>query len=97
MPCYKLGLRFGRDDILKRFLESGRTGLYFAVESAGEVGAGDTFTLLYRGNHGLTVADMARVYAHDKDEVRTLRRLLQLQDVSPSWRNYFRRQLDKSR
>lgn len=41
LPCYKLGLRFRRDDIVKRFLESGRTGMYFAVTLEGEVGAGD--------------------------------------------------------
>ena len=41
MPCYKLGIRFGRMDILKRFLKSGRTGFYFAVTTEGEVGAGD--------------------------------------------------------
>ncbi len=39
MPCYKLGLRFGRDDIIKRFLQSGRTGWYGAVIEEGEVGA----------------------------------------------------------
>jgi len=40
MPCYKLALRFGRDDTLKRFLASARTGLYVAVEHAGEVEVG---------------------------------------------------------
>lgn len=38
MPCYKLGIRFGRPDIIKRFLASGRTGFYFAVLQEGEVG-----------------------------------------------------------
>ena len=40
MPCYKLGIRFGRSDIIKRFLASGRTGFYFAVLREGDVGAG---------------------------------------------------------
>jgi MOSC domain-containing protein YiiM len=95
MPCYKLGLRFGRDDILKRFLASGRTGMYLAVEREGEVEAGDTFTLLSRDSHGLTIADMTRVFAHDKDDIDLLRRLVQLPGLSPSWRGYFQRQLDK--
>src|SRR5207302_8414371 len=46
MPCYKLGLRFGRSDVIKRFLVSERTGFYFAVLQEGEVGAGDTITLI---------------------------------------------------
>ena len=40
MPCYKLGIRFNRPDILKRFLASGRTGFYFAVLQEGEVEPG---------------------------------------------------------
>jgi len=42
LPCYKLGLRFGRDDIVKRFLASGLTGFYFKVVVEGDVGAGDS-------------------------------------------------------
>src|SRR6266478_2351379 len=41
MPCFKLGLRFGRDDMVKRFLASFRTGFYFSVAAEGEVAAGD--------------------------------------------------------
>jgi MOSC domain-containing protein YiiM len=40
-PCYKLGIRFGRHDIVKRFLRSGRSGFYVAVLKEGEIGAGD--------------------------------------------------------
>ena len=42
MPCFKLGIRFDRSDIVKRFLQSGRTGFYFAVLREGEVTAGDS-------------------------------------------------------
>jgi MOSC domain-containing protein YiiM len=82
LPCYKLGLRFGRDDILKRFLASGRTGLYMAVEQEREVEAGATFTLLSRDDHGVTVADITRVYAHEKDDVDTMQRLVHLASLS---------------
>jgi len=34
MPCYKLGIKFGRADIMKRFLASRRSGFYFAVKDA---------------------------------------------------------------
>ena len=40
MPCYKLGLKFNRTDIIKRFLASRRTGFYFAVLKEGGVEAG---------------------------------------------------------
>src|SRR5207244_8202025 len=41
MPCYKLAVRFGRHDIVKRFLKSRRSGFYLAVEREGDIGAGD--------------------------------------------------------
>jgi MOSC domain-containing protein YiiM len=48
LPCYKLGIKFGRADILRRFLQSRRTGFYFAVLKEGAVKAGDTFARLSR-------------------------------------------------
>src|SRR5438874_13359509 len=58
LPCYKLGLKFGRDDILKRFLQSGLTGFYFAVLKEGNVAAGDPIRLLHRDEDQVKVADI---------------------------------------
>ena len=80
MPCYKLGLRFGRDDILKRFLASGRTGLYVeAEELEGEgVAAAQATSRRVCDSHGVTVADITRVHAHEKDDVYTTQCLMLL-------------------
>ena len=48
VPCYKLGLKFGRDDMVKRFLASERTGFYLRVIAEGEVAAGDDIMVLSR-------------------------------------------------
>src|SRR4029079_19518830 len=56
MPCYKLGIKFGRADIIKRFLASGLTGFYFSVRCEGEVGAGDEIELIGRDENNVTVA-----------------------------------------
>src|SRR5215213_198052 len=53
MPCYKLGIRFGRSDILRKFLASGRPGFYFAVVQEGEVAAGDEIELLEHNDDAL--------------------------------------------
>jgi MOSC domain-containing protein YiiM len=95
MPCYKLGVRFGRKDIVKRFLRSGRTGFYFAVEREGEIGAGDSIMRLARDKHGVTVADIARLYINDKTDLPMLRRTLELEALPHSWRGYFRQQIAK--
>src|SRR5437660_5266981 len=49
LPCYKLGIRFQSDDMVKRFLASGRTGFYFAVTREGEVGATDEIKVICSG------------------------------------------------
>lgn len=93
MPCYKLGVRFGRSDILKRFMLSGRTGFYFSVALEGEVEAGDEIELIERDAHGVTIADMTRLYARDKDDVETMRRALEVEALPEGWRDYFRERL----
>ncbi len=95
MPCYKLGIKFGRTDILKRFLASGRTGFYFSVEREGEVGAGDEIELLARDENNVTVADITRLYARDRDDAETLRRAIAVEALPESWREHFRQQLSK--
>lgn len=67
MPCYKLAARFGRADIVKRFLRSGRTGFYLAVLKAGEVGAGDAIELMADEQVRVTVAAVAASMARRQD------------------------------
>ncbi len=95
MPCYKLGIKFGRADIIKRFLASRRTGFYFAVMREGLVGAGDTVELIRREQEEISVADITRLYAFDKDDVKSLRRAIQVEALPESWKGYFQHQLEK--
>ena len=93
MPCYKLGIKFGRADIIKRFLASRRTGFYFAVLTEGQVAVGDEIELLASDPNGVTVADITRLYAFEKDDVKTLRRALETAALPQSWRDYFRQRI----
>ena len=95
MPCYKLGIKFQRNDILRRFLESGRSGFYFSVAQEGEVGAGDEIGLLSRDESNVTVADISRLYVRGKDDPETMRRAIDLEALPESWREHFRKQLAK--
>jgi len=95
LPCYKLGIKFGRSDILRRFLQSRRTGFYFAVAKEGQVEAGDEIELLSRNSNNITIADITRLYAFEKDDVDTLRRAVKLEALSESWREYFQKQIQK--
>jgi MOSC domain-containing protein YiiM len=93
MPCYKLGVRFGRDDMVKRFHRSGRTGFYLAVLLEGEVGAGDPIEITHRDDHGVTVADISSLYSHDADNQGLLRQAIEVPALPEGWRDYFRKRL----
>jgi MOSC domain-containing protein YiiM len=93
MPCFKLGIRFGRADIIKRFLQSGRTGFYFSVFTEGEVTAGDSIELLARDENGITVADVVHLYRTDATNQELLRRVSEVPSLPKSWRDYFRKRL----
>lgn len=93
MPCFKLGIRFGRQDILKRFLRSGRSGFYFAVTNEGEVGVGDSIERVARSDEGLTVTDVVNLYTVDADNQELLRKATQSSRLPESWKDYFRKRL----
>jgi MOSC domain-containing protein YiiM len=95
MPCYKLGIKFGRPDILRRFLQSGRTGFYFAVLQEGEVGVGDQFELIETSESGVRVSDITRLYVRDKQNADLLRRAIAVKELPESWRKYFQDHLAK--
>src|SRR5437870_9905842 len=95
MPCYKLGIKFGRADIIKRFLASRRSGFYFAVTREGMVSAGDALELIGREQQDISVADITRLYAFEKDDLKVLRRAVEVEALPENWKGYFRHQIEK--
>src|SRR3990172_4083060 len=95
LPCYKLGLKFGRDDMVKRFLASGRTGFYLKVLNEGVVGAGDPIEPVSQDEHRVTVADITRLYAGDQDDLATLRRVIEVGALPESWRDWALKQIER--
>ena len=93
MPCFKLGIRFGRDDMVKRFLRSGRPGFYLAVIREGDVASGNSLEFVGRDEHGVTVADIASLYARDRDNEDLLRRAVDVPALPESWKGYLRKRL----
>lgn len=100
MPCYKLGVRFQSDDMVRRFLASGRTGFYLAVTREGEVEAGDELKVISREENAVPVSEITRLYVakrYDEDDVKSLRRALRVTALPESWKEYFRERLDRAR
>jgi MOSC domain-containing protein YiiM len=78
MPCYKLGIRFDRPDIIKRFLASEHTGFYFSVLQEGEVGVGDLIEVTEISKDSLKVSDITRLYTREKHNIGLLRRAIEV-------------------
>ena len=95
MPCYKLGIRFGRTDIIKRFLVSERSGFYFSVLKEGEVGVGDEIELLEKNSSGVRVVDVTRLYSSEKHNADLLRRAIATEALPESWREYFQKRIER--
>ena len=95
MPCYKLGIKFGRADIVKKFLASERTGFYFAVLQQGEVGAGDPMELMEKSARSVRVSDITLLYTREKHNAGLLRRAIEVEALPESWKSYFQHRLEK--
>jgi MOSC domain-containing protein YiiM len=95
MPCFKLSLRFDRDDIVERFLESDRPGIYFAIVREGEIGAGDAMERVHEDPHGVTVVDVIRLYLQrgDTSDPDLLRRAVAVEALAAGWREHFQKRL----
>jgi MOSC domain-containing protein YiiM len=93
MPCYKLGVRFGRMDILKKFLASGRSGIYFKVLEEGEVGAGDPIIQIKKDTNRVGITDIVRLYSSDREDIEMMRRAVKVEALPEGWRDYFLEQI----
>jgi MOSC domain-containing protein YiiM len=85
MPCYKLGIRFGRADMVKRFWKSGRSGIYFSVIREGDVAQGDAIERTAEGRDSVSVADVVRLYVGDETSLELFERALR-SPLSGSWK-----------
>jgi MOSC domain-containing protein YiiM len=88
-------VKFGRDDIVKLFLKSGRPGFYFSVLKEGEVEASTAIELVARDHNNITVGDIARLYVSDKENTELMRRAVAVEALPASWRNYFSKRLER--
>jgi len=98
LPCYKLGVRFQDDYMVKRFLAAGRTGFYLAVTREGEVAAGDEIKEIARDPNTVPVSEITRLYItkrYGDDDLASVQRALRVSALPESWKGYFRERLQK--
>jgi MOSC domain-containing protein YiiM len=93
LPCFKLGIRFGRRDVIARMLASGRTGFYLAIVEEGDVAAGDEIAIVERHPAAVPVSAITRTFGEDRADPDALERLAALEPLPAAWRAWARRQL----
>jgi MOSC domain-containing protein YiiM len=93
MPCYKLGVRFGRMDIVRRFMASERSGIYFKVAQEGEIGVNDKIELIKSDKNRVTIHDIVRLQITDGRNLEMMNRAIKTKDLPAGWRNYFMEKL----
>jgi MOSC domain-containing protein YiiM len=96
LPCFKLGIRFGRRDVIARMLAGGRTGFYLAIVEEGEVAAGDEIAIVERHPAAVPVSAITRTFGEDRADPDALERLATLEPLPAAWRKWARRQLAKA-
>lgn len=87
LPCYKLALRFERDDMIKRFLVSRRTGFYFSVLEPGEIHAGAAVEILERDANHVSVAEITQLFLGMRSEQELLDRALRTEALPQSFKS----------
>ena len=99
LPCYKLGVRFESDEMVKRFLAARRTGFYLAVTREGEVGAGDEIKMLDRVSNTVPLPWILRLYIakeYNDDDIASVQQALKVPALPENWKQYFRDRLHVS-
>ena len=95
-PCHKLAMKFDDPNLPRRFFKSHRLGFYFRVLTEGEVGAGDEITCEARDPAGLTIAEIAGLWADQGASAQALSRALDVAALSQTWREALETRLDSS-
>jgi MOSC domain-containing protein YiiM len=97
MPCYKLGVRFGRMDVVRRFLASGRPGIYFKVLKEGQVQIGNKIETINRDKNNVTVKDIVRLYVtrDHLDNIETMRRAIKINALPEGWKYEFQQNIEQ--
>jgi MOSC domain-containing protein YiiM len=96
LPCFKLGIRFNRPDMVKRFHLSGRSGFYLSIVGEGDVGADDEVAHVTGAGESISVAQIFKLYTADDADPYLMQRATELPALSPSWRDHFRKRLATS-
>jgi len=96
LPCFKLGIRFGTQRIVRRFAQSGRLGIYFRVTHEGRVGGGDRMEKTVASIHKVSIADLGHLLLGHQTTHTLARRASDIEILPERIRTYIKSLVDPS-
>lgn len=84
-PCYKLGIRFGTQEILRQFIDRNHSGTYVRILEEGEVQKGDQIKLQQQSENTLTVQQFYELM-FTKEKSKEMLKLFMTNDSVPQYK-----------
>ena len=94
-PCFKLGIRFNRKDIIRRFQKARRSGIYLAIAKTGEIAAGDSIEIISRDANQVSILDLLRLH-DEKNDLETAKRAVKVEALPKKWRKDLLKLIEKT-
>jgi MOSC domain-containing protein YiiM len=88
-PCFKLNIRFALPDMIERFMQEKRNGIYFKVVEEGTVQSNDEITLIEPSSFDVTIADYVNCYYSKGRDKAVLKKLLSVPYLPERHRTIF--------
>ncbi len=95
IPCFKLGIRFDNPEIIRMFLASRLSGVYFKVIKEGKISTNDEFILTKKSNDNVSIADIFEVICFDNKNIELMKQYMQLEFLAPNVKDLFRQRVGK--
>lgn len=92
-PCYKLSARYGVPHMVLKVQETGYTGFYFRVLKEGLVSKSDVLTRVSCHPKAITISYANRIMHHEKEDFYGVKKILEVEELSTSWRATFLKRL----
>ncbi|MDA2189311.1 MOSC domain-containing protein [Bacillus cereus] len=92
-PCFKLAKKYNIPKLPLYFQETGYTGFYFRVLKEGWVSSVDTLKKLQSDPKGVSVAFANRIMHKEKQNIEGVKRILEVNALSNSWRKSFEKRI----
>ena len=92
-PCFKKKKKYNIPKLPLYFQETGYTGFYFRVLKEGWVSSVDTLKRLQSDPKGVSVAFANRIMHKEKQNIEGVKRILEVNALSNSWRKSFEKRI----